>query len=138
LLKNYNNNANDLAKSIKIVKHRIPTQSTFMDLIVATGLRLEEAINSYNLIVELTKQGKLNDYYNMERQTLEHFRFRKTFIRRTKKAFMSFVAKELIEKIGSGPLVSRDIIVKRLQRLHLRSRFADIREFYAIAIQSSI
>jgi len=45
---------------------------------------------------------------------------------------LSFVARELIERIGSnGSLVSRDIIVKRLQRLRMKLRFADVREFYA-------
>jgi len=42
------------------------------------------------LIIELTNQNRLDEYYNAEQQTVEHFRFRQTFIRRTKKSFHKF------------------------------------------------
>ena len=73
-----------------------------MNFEIATGLRLDEAIQSYRLIVTLSEQGKLDTYYNAERGVLEHFRFRELFIRKTKKAFMSFASKELIEAVASS------------------------------------
>lgn len=103
-----------------------------MDFIVVTGLRFEEALNAYNLVVELTRSGRLDEYYNAEQNILEHFRFKNLFLRRTKKAFMSYAPKELIKEISSkGSPLTKDMIIKRIQRLRLKQRFADLREFYA-------
>jgi intergrase/recombinase len=103
-----------------------------MDFIVVTGLRFEEALNAYNLVAELTRSGRLAEYYNAEQNVLEHFRFKNLFLRKTKKAFMSYVSKELIKEIGSkGSPLTKDMIIKRIQRLRLKQRFADLREFYA-------
>ncbi len=60
---------------IQKVRSQIPAFKIFMDFIIATGLRLDEVINSYKLIVDLSRKGKLCEYYNSERQVLEHFRF---------------------------------------------------------------
>jgi hypothetical protein len=117
-------NIEDLVRWIKPIKDRIPTFNVFMDFITVTGLRFDEAINSYNLIVDRNRE-----YYNVERQLLEHFRFRQLFIRRTKKVFISFVPENLITRIESP--ITYDTIKKRLQRRHLKSRFAEIRELYA-------
>jgi intergrase/recombinase len=119
-----NSSTDDLIAWVKTVKREIPILAVFMDFITATGLRFDEAINSYSMIAQNT-----SGYYNQEQQSLEHFRFRQVFIRRTKKCFCSFVPKELIEKIKS-PL-THDMIKKRLQRRGLRSRFGEIRELYA-------
>ncbi len=122
----------DLFNWVKKVKNEIPDFSTFMDFTVATGLRLGEAIESYKLIVELSEQNKLNEYYNAERCVLEHFRFKSIFIRRTKKAFMSFASNELIERVReSGFKPTNDIIRKRIQRRKLKLCFPDLRELWA-------
>ena len=92
-------NVADLFNWVKTVKQEIPDFVPFMDFAVATGLRLSEVIASYRLIVELSEQGRLSEYYNAERTVLEHFRFKELFIRRTKKAFMSFVSNELVESV---------------------------------------
>jgi hypothetical protein len=127
-----NSNANELFNWVSAVKRQIPDFAIFIDYTIATGLRLDEAINSYRLIVELSEQNQLSKYYNAERGVLEHFRFRTLFIRRTKKAFMSFASAELISKVAaSGFKPSTDIIKKRLQRCGLNLRFSDIRELFA-------
>jgi len=61
-------------------------------------LRLNEVALSYNLIIDLAKYNGLSEYYNESNKCLEHFRDLKTYIRRTKKAFGSFVPKELFSK----------------------------------------
>jgi len=133
----YNNNGNEnknngLFEWIKTVKRQIPELKTFVDFITASGLRFDEALNAFNLIVELTRSGRLSEYYNIEQQTLEHFRFRTVFIRRTKKVYMGFVPCALIETIGSkSSTLTKDTICKRIQRLKLPLCFSDIREFYA-------
>jgi len=67
-----------------------------------TRLRLTEAIDCYNLIIQLAKEGKLNEYYNEEKGTLEHFKFKEIFLRKNKKVFVSLVPKELVERIASN------------------------------------
>ena len=117
---------------VKKVKQKNPTLSTFMNFITATGLRFEEAITSYNLIIDLAKQDKLSEYYDFEKEILEHFRFKELFIRRTKKAFISFVSRDLIKQIIlECSRITRNVIVKRLQRRKMKLRFSDIREFWA-------
>jgi hypothetical protein len=56
----------------------------------ARGLRYEESVKAYSLIIDSAKEGKLNEYYNVETEALEHFRFKQLFIRRTKKGFHKF------------------------------------------------
>ena len=123
---------NNVLEWVRTVKQKIPKLSTFMDFITATGLRFEEAITSYNLIIDLAKQDKLSEYYDSEKEILEHFRFKELFIRRTKKAFISFVSKDLIKQtILEDSRTTRNIIVKRIQRRKMKLRFSDIREFWA-------
>ena len=50
-----------------------------------SGLRFEEALHSYNLIIELSNEKKLDNYYQRETEILQHYNFREQFIRRTKK-----------------------------------------------------
>jgi intergrase/recombinase len=62
-----------------------------------TGLRPAEAVES----VRLLNSGNLGcQYYNPERQALEHFRFPEIFLRRTKKAYLSFITCEQLSAIG--------------------------------------
>jgi intergrase/recombinase len=63
---------------------------------------------------------------------LEHFRFKDLFIRRSKKAFVSFVPKDLVLRISRNhPLKSKFGVQKRVKLCGLKLRFADIREAHA-------
>jgi hypothetical protein len=88
----------DVLKWIDGVKARFPELHTFIDFMLASGLRFEEAINAFNLIVDLSKEDKLSSYYDREKQALEHYRFKSVFIRRTKKAFISFTPKPSLKE----------------------------------------
>ncbi|MEM0489533.1 MAG: integrase [Candidatus Bathyarchaeia archaeon] len=113
-------------KQVKAVREDL---RVFMDFIAVTGLRLDEAVQSFNLIIKLHGEGKLNQYYNEANECLEHYRFKEVFIRRTKKAFISFVPRELVEKICyEAPLKSKYVAQKRLKDKGLPVRFSDIRE----------
>ena len=95
-------------------------------------MRFNEAIKSYNLIIKLKHENRFEEYYNREEQTLKHFRFKHLFIRRTKKIFMSFISKNIIDSIHSDTAnITNDMIAKRLQRRGLNSKFSEIREVYA-------
>ncbi|MEM3880155.1 MAG: integrase [Candidatus Bathyarchaeia archaeon] len=117
---------------VKEVKQKRPDISVFMDYITLTGLRLNEAVQSYNLVIQLSRKGKLNLYYNEANETLEHFRFKETFIRKSKKAFISLVPKDLISKIiNEKPLTSKHSVQQFVKKRCLPIRFADIREAHA-------
>lgn len=112
---------------IKKAKQKCPELSCFLDLIAVTGLRFIESVNSYNLIIQLESEGKLAEYYREE--SLEHFRFKDIFLRKSKKAFVSFVPSEIISLIcQSKPLRSADAIQQKIRGRGLPLRFGDIRE----------
>jgi len=116
---------------IREVKSKIPELQEFMDFIATTGLRLQEAITAFNMVRELSQQGKLGDYYRAG--MLEHFRFKELFIRKSKKAFVSYVPEELIRRIqDADKLRSKFSIQLKVKRKGIaKIRFADIREAHA-------
>jgi len=121
---------NQVFNWIKEVKAAYAELNEFMNLMAATGLRYGEAIESYNLIIRLAKEGKLKEYYDSEREILEHYKFKDLFIRRTKKAFMSFVSKNLVEKISDHEQLNIYGVQTKVKRHTGRLRFGDIREIH--------
>ena len=104
----------------------------FMDLISYSGLRLVEAVSCYNLIIGLAREGRLSEYYNEQNSCLEHYKFKELFIRSSKKAFISFVPKELVERIARNKdTLTVNQILCRVKRQGIKSRFSDIREAHA-------
>ncbi|MGD0643938.1 MAG: integrase [Candidatus Bathyarchaeia archaeon] len=110
-----------------------PDLKEFLDYIAVTGLRLSEAFHSYNLIIQLAKEGNLEkQYYNPESGMLEHFRFKKIFIRNTKKAYVSYAPKYLIDAIAQKtPFVSTYAVQRRLLKKGVPVRYSDVREQHA-------
>jgi intergrase/recombinase len=120
---------NEIFNWIKQVKRVRPELSVFMDFMAATGLRLIEAVNSYNLIIKLNEEGRLEEYYDLEREVLEHFRFKEIFFRHSKKAFISFVPATLIQRISENkPLTSVVAVQNMVRKKGFKLRFSDIRE----------
>jgi len=125
-------NSDEVFNWIKKVKQEIPDLRTFMDFLAISGLRLCEAIDSYNLIIKLARQNKLSEYYNEKNETLEHFKFKEAFIRKTKKTFVSFIPKEFIIRITNNSCLKSYHSVKKTVQNKLKiQRFGDIREIHA-------
>ena len=125
---------NQIYAWIKETKEARPDLSDLLDLMAYTGLRLSEAINSYNLIIQLNAKGEsylCEEYYNEKTQTLEHFKHKETFLRSTKKAFVSFVPRELITRITQNQPTSYDSIHGDFVRDGRSMKFSDIREAHA-------
>ena len=102
-----------------------------MDFMAITGLRLIEAVRSYNLIIQLSRNNRLSNYYNEEKETLEHFRYEKLFLRKGKKVFVSFVPKDSIKKISRNQKeITKDMVVQAVKRMGLKLRFSDLRELH--------
>ena len=131
-LRMMNNNGSDVLKwyreALQILR---PNEQTLLKLVLVTGLRKSEAIQAFNLIIRLSKENRLKEYFNEELQTLEHFRFRDLFLRKTKNAFISFLPKSLIEEIVNRSPVTYESIRKRLQRKHISIRLMELRNHFA-------
>ena len=96
-----------------------------------TGLRRQESINSFNLVIRLSQQNKLSEYYNQELEILEHFKFADLFLRATKKVYISIVSRDLISEIVDSQPVSYSAIRKRLTRNNQHLRFKELRSYHA-------
>ena len=59
---------------------------------------------------------RLREYYKEDRSVLEHFRFKDLFIHGSKKAFISFVPLEIVEKVTSGPSTTCNVFPKESKR----------------------
>jgi hypothetical protein len=86
-----------------------------------TGLRPAEAVESVRLINDKEAFAK---YYKPERMALEHFRFSSVFLRRTKKAYISFVSPEILKIANSISAASsyNKILSYNAVRLAIRKR----------------
>jgi len=117
---------------VRRVKAEIPQLSVFMDFMLLSGLRLREAVNSWNLIIDLAREGRLGEYYNEENGALEHYRFKGLFMRRSKKVFVSFLPKWLIERVSKQEKLTLCQISNWVRRdKRLKSRFPELREYFA-------
>jgi intergrase/recombinase len=123
-------NPNEVFEWIKTVKKQCPELSDFLNFMSFTGMRLGEAVESYNLVIRLASEGKLNTYYNAEKGILEHYRFKNLFLRKTKKAFFSFIPRTLLDTISKGEPLTQDSIECKLRRRSIPRRFGDIREVH--------
>jgi intergrase/recombinase len=116
---------------IKKVEAKNPRLKPLINFMLISGLRFEEALRSYNLIIELSNEKKLDNYYEIENEMLQHYHFKTYFIRRTKKAFVSFVPKNIISEIRESQKLTKSMIYCKLKRQGFNMRFSDIREYYA-------
>ena len=124
-------NEGEVLEWIKQVKEKVVGLDDFMDFCLISGLRVNEALASWNLIIELASQNRLGEYYNEGMETLEHFRFKQIFIRKTKKAFITFMPKAFLERIALNDKLTWPTIHNRLYKKKLPLRFGDIREYWA-------
>ena len=99
-----------------------------------TGLRASGCIESVRL---LNHRVPGTQYYNPERQALEHFRFPEIFLRQTKKAYISFITKEQLSAIGilgcktPTQIATRNAITLACQRRHIKMDMHLTRKIFA-------
>jgi intergrase/recombinase len=127
----YNNHSSDLAKwyseAMNVVRDN---EKILLKFLCQTGVRKEEAITSFNKIIELAKANKPAEYYNDELNVLEHFRFKELFLRGTKNAYVSIVPKSLVTEVVSTQPVSYSAIRKRLKSNSLSCRMNELRDYF--------
>jgi intergrase/recombinase len=127
----YNNHSSDLAKwYIEAMMALRDNEKLWLRFLSQTGMRKEEAIISFNKVMELAKEGRLSDYYNEELSVLEHFRFKELFLRGTKNVYVSIVPKSLVAEVASTQPVSYAVIRKRLKSNNLSCRMNELRDYF--------
>ena len=127
----FNNNQDSLLNWYRdAVKVLNDNERLYLRFMLLSGLRKNEGIESFNLIIDLSKQNKLSEYFNEELSTLEHFKF-KQFLRHSKNVYISILPKELIIEIANSNKVSYAMIRKRLHRNNLKLRIKELRSYWA-------
>jgi len=107
------------------------SEAAFTKFALISGLRKGEAIKAFNMIIRLHQDGKLSEYYNLELQSLEHFRFENAFIRGSKNVFFSFIPKQFIEQIATCKPISYITLRKHLKKHGMKARLNELRDYYA-------
>jgi hypothetical protein len=105
-------------------------EKLYAKFLLQSGLRVSEAIASYNLIIELSANGKLADYYNDEWSCLTHFKYPKLFIRGTKNCYLTFICKDFLTQITNSQPITYYSIRKRLQRNNKPMRLDEFRDYF--------
>jgi hypothetical protein len=130
-LRIYNNKNSDLldwySRAASVLRDN---ERLLLRFLLLTGVRKEEAIMSFNKILELSKQNNLSIYYNEELNVLQHFVFKELFLRNTKNLYVSIIEKSLAMKIAESTPVTYEQVRKRLSRHHLKLRINELRDFY--------
>ena len=112
-LRMVNNNHSDLghwySEMQKILRDN---EKLFLKFALVTGLRKAEGIKSFNLIIKLHEEGKLDSYY--KDGILEYFRYPELFFRKTKMVYISIVDNDFVSKITQSKPVSYFAIRKRI------------------------
>jgi len=130
-LRIYNNHSTDLlewySKTSSVLREN---EKLLLRFLLSTGVRKEEGIQSFNKIIELTKQSNLAIYYNEELNVLQHFVFKELFLRNTKNLYVSIIEKPLVNEIAQSDSVTYEQVRKRLLRNGLKLRINELRDFY--------
>ena len=125
-----NNNHSDLGQWYSEMQKILrDNEKLFLKFVLLTGLRKAEAIKSFNLIIKLPEEAKLDSYFKDE--ILEHFRFPDLFFRKTKMAYISIVKKDLVSKIAHSKPVSYFAIRKRIVTHKESVRIKELRSYFA-------
>jgi hypothetical protein len=128
---NASNNNDDLVQWFRNAFSKLRNdEQKYLVFLLYTGLRKEEAIKSFNKIIQLCRGNKLSEYYNEELSCLQHFKYPNEFIRNTKNVFISFVTKDLLNEIINCKPVTYDAMSRRLYRNNIKVRFNELRDYY--------
>ena len=100
---------------------------------VLTGLRPSEAVESCRLV-----RSDLKNYLNRELMALEHWKYPRVFLRRTKNAYISFADENLISLVlESEKIPPKAAIKSALRKRGLPQRMIDLRRLYATTLRNA-
>ena len=132
-----NNNHSSLGEWYEAVQNILrDNEKLLLKYTLVTGIRKNEAIKSFNLIIDLAKVGELDSYYNSDLGILEHYKQKDAnghfmFLKATKKLYISIVPKTLVDEIAQSNKVSYPAIRKRINRAKHNIRIKQLRSYFA-------
>jgi intergrase/recombinase len=128
---NVSNNGNNVLEWYRTATSNLrDNEKTLLKYLLYSGIRKEEAITSFNKIIDLHKQNRLNEYYDVNLNCLCHFKYPKEYIRKTKNCFITFINIDLLNEIANSETVSYQAIIKRLYRKNIKCRINELRDYY--------
>ena len=128
-----NNNNSSLGKWYKAVQNILrENEKLLLKYALVTGIRKNETIKSFNLIIDLAEVGELDGYYNSDLEILEHYKQKDAngnfmFLKATKKLYISIVSKALVGQIAQAKKVSCSAIRKKITRAKHNIRIKELR-----------
>jgi intergrase/recombinase len=108
---------------IQVLSTRFTHEIHFMAL---SGLRVEESLDAIKIFKE-----KRDEYLNTELKILEHFRYPHTFIRRSKKAFITVLDDEMIQTLENSKPITYNMLKSFLFRKNVNISLNYFRKIYA-------
>ena len=132
ILNNKNNTDSNVIQWIKDVRPILrENENLFLEFLLKTGIRKDEGIESFNLIIDLAKQSKLSEYYDESLNCLNHWKYSKLFLRHTKNLYLSFCSQSLINQIANSEPVTYPAILKRLAKKGFHVRLNECRDYFS-------
>jgi hypothetical protein len=127
-------NVEDWLESVRV---NVPWRIWFPTVYLAlTGLRTSEGLDSLNLVARNGLDA--GGYLNRQNCTLEHFRYRDTFLRKTKRAYLSVMTDKLVQHLEEWKQVtSYSTLREYVVRNGLACRFYDCRKLWATSMRLS-
>jgi intergrase/recombinase len=134
---NITDESTGIDKMIDWVKASIEQYPRFTNILIfntLTGLRPTEAVESFNLLLTLSA----NNYLSQDCRRLEHFRFPTTFLRRTKKAFISIVNQQILNllKDHQNEELNYSKIRLTFQRNNMECKMSYCRKIFATFLRN--
>ena len=108
---------------INVLSKRFTYEIHFMAL---SGLRVEESLNAIKIFKE-----KGDEYLNTELKILEHFRYPHTFIRKSKKTFITVLDDGMVEALENSKHITYNMLKSFLFRKSVKISLNNFRKIYA-------
>jgi hypothetical protein len=114
----------------QIQEHLRSNEKLYTKFLLLSGLRKQEAIQSFNLIIRLYNKGEISNYYNAKLKALEHWKYKDLFLRRTKNAFITFIPEGLVMQIANSKPIAYTTIRKRILSHNMHKRLNELRDYF--------
>jgi len=126
-------NLDSMLKWLKTTISKLPkTDSNILIYCTVTGLRPTEACQSIELI-----QTDLDNYLNKDSMMLEHFKYPKLFIRKTKHAYVTIVNDSILELAKSASQRSYNSTRMLLRKQGIEMHMAYCRKVFATYLRNN-
>ena len=84
-------------------------------------------------------RSRLREYLNYDLMMLQHFKYKKKFLRGSKNAFISFISNELLELVlEHKPAMKYTAVTSALRKRKCRIRVNELRKLYSTTLRNHL